>query len=78
MIKPSCTREGKKKEKRENVIAFTRSCRFHIKTTCLVIRCSSVLRSNACKFSEEKINQIVVALCSVKVFRDKTVSFCII
>ena len=79
MIKPSCTREGKKiREKREkNVIAVSRSCRFHItsKTTCRGIRCSSVLRSSAFKFFAEKINQIVVTLCSVSVLRDETLIF---
>ena len=39
------------------------------------IRCSSVLSSSACKFSDEKINQIVVTLCSVSVFRDETLIF---
>ena len=33
------------------------------KTAWRGIRCSSVLKSNACKFSEEKTNQIVVTLC---------------
>ena len=62
-------------EKRENVISVTRSCRSHIETTCRGIRCSSVLRSSVSKFSEEKINQIVVTLCSVSAFRDETLIF---
>ena len=33
------------------------------KTAWRGIRCSSVLKSSACKFSEEKTNQIVVTLC---------------
>ena len=33
------------------------------KTEWCGIRCSSVLKSSACKFSEEKMNQIVVTLC---------------
>ena len=60
MIRPSYTREEKKREK--NVIAITRSCRFHITSKPIAwrgIRCSSVLKSSACKFSDEII-QIVV------------------
>ena len=61
MIRPSCTCEEEKREK--NVIAVTRSCRFHITsepTAWLGIRCSSVLKSSACKFSDENIILIVV------------------
>ena len=32
-------------------------------------------RSSACKFSEEKIDQIVVTLCNVSIFRDETLIF---
>ena len=63
MIRPSCTREKKKREK--NVIALTRSCRFHIMSKPTAWRgirslSSSVLKSSACKFSDEKRIQIVV------------------
>ena len=68
-------RRKKITEKRENVIAVTRSCRFHIKTTCRGIRYLSVLRSSSCKFSDEKINQIVVTLWGGSVFRDETLIF---
>ena len=33
------------------------------KTVWRVIRCSSVLKFSACKFSEEKMNEIVATLC---------------
>ena len=36
---------------------------------------NTLKRSSACKFSEEKINQIVVTLRSVSVFRDETLIF---
>ena len=67
MIRPSCTCKEKNKTKKneKNVIAVTLSCRFHIisKTAWRGIRCSSVLKSSPCKFSDEKMNEIVVTLC---------------
>ena len=58
MIKPSCMREGKNKRKKreKNVIAVARSCKFQImsKKACHGIRCVSVLKSSARKFSEDE------------------------
>ena len=51
------------KEREKNVIAVTRSCRFHITskpTAWRGICCSSVLKSSTFKFSDKKIIQIVV------------------
>ena len=51
----------KNKISEKNVyIAVTRSCRFHMHGR--AIRCSSVLKSSACKFSDEKMNQIIYSL----------------
>ena len=62
MIKPSCTREGKIREKRERRMVSP-SHGVVAKTAWRGIRYSSVLKSSACKFSEEKTNQIAVTLC---------------
>ena len=53
----------KRKKREKNVIAVTRSCRFHItsKTAWSGIRCSSVLKSSARKFSAEKMKNVVTA-----------------
>ena len=45
------------------------------KTAWRGIRCSSVLKSSACKISEEKANQIVVTLCKCM---SRNSDFCII
>ena len=58
----TCTREGKIREKRERRMVLP-SHGVVAKTAWRGIRCSSVLKSSACKFSEEKANQIVVTLC---------------
>ena len=57
----TCTREGKIREKRERRMVLP-SHGVVAKTAWRGIRCSSVLKSSACKFSEEKTNQIVVTL----------------
>ena len=80
MIKPSCMREGKIREKKreKHIITVTRSCRFEItsKKAWHGIRCSSVLKPSARKLSEEKMNQIVVTLC--KWYLSRNSDFCII
>ena len=55
----TCTREGKIREKRQRIMVLP-SHGVVAKTAWRGIRCSSVLKSSACKFSEEKTNQIVV------------------
>ena len=56
------TREEKIREKRERRMVLP-SHGVVAKAAWRGIRCSSVLKSSACKFSEEKTNQIVVTLC---------------
>ena len=63
MIKPYCMREGKIREKKKREEWYCRRTVVVAKTEWCGIRCSSVLKSSACKFSEEKMNQIVVSLC---------------
>ena len=62
------TREGKIREKRERRMVLP-SNGVVAKTAWRGIPCSSVVKSSACKFSEEKTNQIVL-LC-VNVFVSK-------
>ena len=62
MIKPSCTREGKIREKRE-IRMLLPSHGVVAKTAWRGFRCSSVLKFSACKFSEEKMNAFAVTLC---------------
>ena len=71
----TCTREGKIREKRERRMVLS-SHGVVAKTTYRGIRCSSVVKSSACKFSEEKTNQIVVTLCKCILSRNS--DFCII
>ena len=58
----TCTREGKIGEKSERRMVLP-SHGVVAKTAWRGIRCSSVVKSSACKVSEEKRNQIVVTLC---------------
>ena len=62
MIKPPCTREGNIREKRERTMLLP-SHGVVAKTAWRRIRCSSVLKFSACKFSERKMNEIVFTLC---------------
>ena len=75
----ACTCERKIREKRERRMVLP-SHGVVAKTAWCGIRCSSVLfKSSACKFSEEKTNQIVVTLDTLcKVFVSKLTDFCII
>ena len=62
MIKPSCTLEGKISEKGERRMLLP-SHGVVAKTAWRGISCSSVLKFSACKFSEKKMNEILVTLC---------------
>ena len=52
-----------------NIADFTSPPKQHV----VEFAVQGVLRSSACKFSEEKINQIT--LCSESIFRDETLIF---
>ena len=56
-----CTRDEKNKRKE----CYCRHTKLQISHTRRGIRCSSVLKSSACKFSDEKMNQIIY---SVKIY----------
>ena len=67
----TCTREGKIREKRERRMVLP-SHGVVAKTAWRGIRCSSVIKSSACKLT----NQIVVTLCKCILSRNS--DFCII